>query len=88
MDFYEALVKLRSQWASAKDDDAEAEKGRDCLVKVVMTGSAYDGPDCQPHTLDTPIGYLASRLSRIRQECVGGNEQTDSNEIEGREDDE
>ena len=49
VDFYEALVKLRPEWASAKDDDAEAEKGRDCVVKVVMTGSADDGPDWQAH---------------------------------------
>jgi type I restriction enzyme R subunit len=49
VDFYEALIKLRPDWASAKDDDAEAEKGKDCVVKVVMTGSAEDGPDWQPH---------------------------------------
>ena len=41
--------RLRPDWASAKDDDAEAEKGKDCVVKVVMTGSADDGPDWQPH---------------------------------------
>ena len=28
---------------------SEAEKGRACVVKVVMTGSADDGPDWQPH---------------------------------------
>ncbi len=49
VDFHEALIKLRPKWASAKDDDAEAEKGRDCVVKVVMTGGADDGPDWQPH---------------------------------------
>ncbi|MDY0280612.1 MAG: type I restriction endonuclease subunit R [Salinivirgaceae bacterium] len=49
VDFYEALIKLRPEWASAKDDDTEAEKGKDCVVKVVMTGSAEDGPDWQPH---------------------------------------
>lgn len=49
VDLYEALIKLRPEWASAKDDDAEAEKGKDCLVKVVMTGSADDGPTWQPH---------------------------------------
>jgi type I site-specific restriction-modification system R (restriction) subunit/predicted GIY-YIG superfamily endonuclease len=27
----------------------ETEKGKDCVVKVVMTGSADDGPDWQPH---------------------------------------
>jgi type I restriction enzyme R subunit len=45
VDLYKALIKLRPDWASAKDDDAEAEKGRGCVVKVVMTGSAEDGPD-------------------------------------------
>jgi len=49
VDFYEALIKLRPDWASVKDDDAEAEKVKDCVVKVVMTGSAEDGPDWQPH---------------------------------------
>jgi len=46
---YNALIALRPDWASAKDDDAEIEKDRSCLVKVVMTGSADDGPDWQPH---------------------------------------
>ena len=49
VDLYEALVKLRPDWASTKDDDADAEKGKDCVVKVVMTGSADDGPEWQPH---------------------------------------
>lgn len=49
VDFYEALIKLRPDWASATNDDTEAEKGKDCVVKVVMTGSAEDGPDWQPH---------------------------------------
>lgn len=49
VDFYEALIKLRPDWASATSDDIEAEKGKDCVVKVVMTGSAEDGPDWQPH---------------------------------------
>jgi type I restriction enzyme R subunit len=49
VDLYDALVALRPDWASAKDDDIEAEKNKDCVVKVVMTGSADDGPDWQPH---------------------------------------
>jgi type I restriction enzyme, R subunit len=49
VDLYEALIKLRPEWASAKDDDTEAEKGKACVVKVIMTGSADDGPDWQPH---------------------------------------
>ena len=49
VDLYNALIKLRPDWASKKDDDAEAEKGKACVAKVVMTGSAEDGPDWQPH---------------------------------------
>ena len=46
---HKELITLRPDWAGAKDDDAEAEKGKGCLVKVVMTGSAEDGPAWQPH---------------------------------------
>ncbi len=49
VDLYNGLIALRPDWASAKDDDGEAEKGKNCVVKVVMTGSADDGPDWQPH---------------------------------------
>jgi type I restriction enzyme, R subunit len=49
VEMYEAITKLRPDWASAKDDDAEAEQKRDCVVKVVMTGSAEDGPAWQAH---------------------------------------
>ena len=44
---YEALIALRPDWAGS--DDAEADKGRDCVVKVVMTGGADDGPEWQQH---------------------------------------
>jgi type I restriction enzyme R subunit len=36
-------------WAGAAQDDADAERGRACVIKVVMTGSADDGPAWQPH---------------------------------------
>ncbi len=49
VDLYNALIALRPDWASAKDDDIEIEKGKACVVKVIMTGSADDGPDWQPH---------------------------------------
>ncbi|MEQ1772432.1 MAG: type I restriction endonuclease subunit R [Burkholderiales bacterium] len=49
VDLCDAIIKLRPAWASARDDDAETEKGKDCVVKVVMTGSADDGPAWQPH---------------------------------------
>jgi type I restriction enzyme R subunit len=44
---YEAIVKLRPEWAGS--DDTEAEKGKACVVKVVMTGGADDGPEWQQH---------------------------------------
>ena len=44
-----AILKLRPQWTSAKDDEPDAEKGKRSVVKVVMTGSADDGPAWQPH---------------------------------------
>ena len=46
---YNALIRLRPDWAGAKDDAPEVEVGKDCVVKVVMTGSAEDGPEWQPH---------------------------------------
>ena len=49
VDLYNALIELRPDWASVRDDDIEAEKDKHCVVKVVMTGSAEDGPDWQPH---------------------------------------
>ena len=53
VDLYNELTRLRPEWSSAKDDDVEAEKASDkksdCVIKVVMTGSAEDGPEWQPH---------------------------------------
>ena len=48
VDLHDAILKLRPDWAS-DGDDAEAEKDKACVVKVVMTGSADDGPEWQPH---------------------------------------
>jgi type I restriction enzyme R subunit len=49
VDLLNALVALRPDWASADGDDAEAEASKDCVAKIIMTGSADDGPDWQPH---------------------------------------
>jgi type I restriction enzyme R subunit len=49
VDLYNAIIALRPAWAGAPGDDAESEKGKACVVKVVMTGSADDGPVWQPH---------------------------------------
>ena len=46
---YDAIIALRPAWGSALDDDLEIERARDCVVKIVMTGSADDGPEWQPH---------------------------------------
>jgi len=44
---YEALIELRPDWAGS--DDAETDKCKTCVVKVVMTGGADDGPEWQQH---------------------------------------
>jgi type I restriction enzyme R subunit len=49
VDLHKELVRLRPDWAGTKDDDAEVERTKKCVVKIVMTGSADDGPDWQPH---------------------------------------
>ncbi|MCX7422081.1 MAG: hypothetical protein NT013_21425, partial [Planctomycetia bacterium] len=49
VDLYNELIKLRPDWASVPDDDIEAEKKQSTIVKIVMTGSADDGADWQPH---------------------------------------
>ena len=49
VDLYNALVALRPKWAGSLTDEADAEQGKACVMKVVMTGSADDGPEWQPH---------------------------------------
>lgn len=49
VELHNSLVKLRPDWASSRDDDIEAEKSRRSVVKVIMTGSAEDGPEWQEH---------------------------------------
>ena len=46
---HDALIALRPDWKSASNDDEDAEKKQATVLKVVMTGSADDGPDWQPH---------------------------------------
>ena len=69
VDLYNALIALRPDWASAKDDDAEAEKDKAWVVKVVMTGSADDGPDWQPHNRPCKIPRLF-RLDPRKAESI------------------
>jgi type I restriction enzyme R subunit len=49
VDLYNAILKLRPEWAGAKDDDPGAESTKACVAKIIMTGSAEDGPEWQPH---------------------------------------
>lgn len=49
VELYDAILKLRPDWAGAPNDDVEAEKKKNCVAKIIMTGSADDGPEWQPH---------------------------------------
>jgi type I restriction enzyme, R subunit len=46
VDLYNAIIKLRPQWVSGPNDDDTAKS---FVAKIVMTGSAEDGPDWQQH---------------------------------------
>src|SRR2546429_2503569 len=46
VDLYNAIIKLRPEWASGPNDD---DTVKSCVMKIVMTGSAEDGPDWQQH---------------------------------------
>jgi type I restriction enzyme R subunit len=46
VEMYKAIIKLRPDWASGPNDD---DTGKLCVAKIVMTGSAEDGPDWQQH---------------------------------------
>src|SRR5213079_590427 len=55
VEMYNAIIKLRPEWATRPNDDdlsaCDAQAGTDkpCVAKIVMTGSAEDGPDWQQH---------------------------------------
>ena len=46
VELYDAIIKLRPQWGSGTNDD---DTGKPCVAKIVMTGSAEDGPEWQQH---------------------------------------
>jgi type I restriction enzyme R subunit len=46
VEMYNAIIKLRLDWATGPNDD---DTGKSCVIKIVMTGSAEDGPDWQQH---------------------------------------
>ncbi len=54
VDLYNAIIKIRPLWAGAKNDDADSEQKNSAVVKIIMTGSAADGPDWQPHIRNKP----------------------------------
>ena len=49
VDLLDAILKLRPDWASAPNDDEQQESKKSCVAKIIMTGSAMDGPEWQPH---------------------------------------
>jgi len=49
VDLLDAIIKLRPQWAGAPDDKDDGESGKKCVAKIIMTGSADDGPEWQHH---------------------------------------
>ena len=49
IDLLNAVVKLRPDWASAPNDDEQIESHKKCVAKIIMTGSADDELDWQPH---------------------------------------
>src|SRR5262245_39438407 len=46
VDTYTAIIKLRPKWASETNDE---DTDKQCVAKIVMTGSAEDGPEWQQH---------------------------------------
>jgi type I restriction enzyme R subunit len=46
VEMYNAIIKLRPEWSSASNDE---DNDKSCVAKIVMTGSAEDGPDWQQH---------------------------------------
>jgi type I restriction enzyme, R subunit len=49
VELYKEIIAVRPDWASEPDDDVEAERTKDSVVKIVMTGSASDELDWQQH---------------------------------------
>jgi type I restriction enzyme, R subunit len=49
VDLLNAILALRPDWASAPGDDETVEMNKKCVAKIVMTGSADDHVEWQPH---------------------------------------
>ena len=63
VDLLDAILKLRPGWAGDPSDDPQEEAGKQCVAKIVMTGSASDKLEWQPHIRNKPRrGELAVRF--------------------------
>jgi type I restriction enzyme R subunit len=63
IDLLEAILRLRPDWAGDPNDDPQAEAAKSCVAKIVMTGSASDKLEWQPHIRNKPRrGELALRF--------------------------
>jgi type I restriction enzyme R subunit len=63
IDLLDAILRLRPDWAGDPSDDPQAEAGKQCVAKIVMTGSASDKLEWQPHIRSKPRrGELAVRF--------------------------
>jgi type I restriction enzyme R subunit len=49
VDLLDAIIKLRPQWAGHPEDKDDVESRKKCVAKIIMTGSADDGPEWQHH---------------------------------------
>src|SRR6185312_721742 len=59
VDLYREIVKLRPTWHSENDDAG--------VLKIVMTGSATDGPEWQQHIRDKKRERRSANASKMRR---------------------
>jgi type I restriction enzyme R subunit len=65
IDLLAAILKLRPEWAGDAADDDGIGKGHSCVAKIIMTGSASDPIEWQPHIRSKARrGDLAERFKR------------------------
>lgn len=49
VDLLDAILRLKPEWAGDPDDNDGPESHKKCVAKIIMTGSADDGPEWQSH---------------------------------------
>ncbi len=65
IDLLAAILRLRPEWAGDAADDDGPGKGSACVAKIIMTGSASDPVEWQPHIrTKSRRGELAERFKR------------------------